>query len=126
MIPNSNHFLDEYTTNEPAALELGCVVNDIRHVIVCGHSDCKVHTVYLFSSNFVTYVFHGCASKAIKMIFLRDIKNNVYLRVPVCVSHRIKATKINFNAILHIGFWVFSGEFVSELIRFNRFKMAVV
>lgn len=26
---------------EPAALELGCVVNDIRHVIVCGHSDCK-------------------------------------------------------------------------------------
>jgi carbonic anhydrase len=26
---------------EPAALELGCVVNDIRHIIVCGHSDCK-------------------------------------------------------------------------------------
>lgn len=26
---------------ESAALELGCVVNDIRHVIVCGHSDCK-------------------------------------------------------------------------------------
>lgn len=26
---------------EPAALELGCVVNNIRHIIVCGHSDCK-------------------------------------------------------------------------------------
>lgn len=26
---------------ESAALELGCVINDIRHVIVCGHSDCK-------------------------------------------------------------------------------------
>ncbi|KAJ8974916.1 hypothetical protein NQ317_010199 [Molorchus minor] len=41
IIPHSQHFLDEFTTNEPAALELGCVVNDIRHIIVCGHSDCK-------------------------------------------------------------------------------------
>ncbi|VVC24333.1 Carbonic anhydrase [Cinara cedri] len=41
LIPHSQHFLDEYTTCEPAALELGCVHNDIRHVIVCGHSDCK-------------------------------------------------------------------------------------
>ncbi|XP_073985491.1 carbonic anhydrase beta isoform X1 [Rhodnius prolixus] len=41
VIPHSQHFLDEYTTNEPAALELGCVLNDIRHIIVCGHSDCK-------------------------------------------------------------------------------------
>ncbi|KAL1140576.1 hypothetical protein AAG570_000506 [Ranatra chinensis] len=41
VIPHSQHFLDEYTTNEPAALELGCIVNNIRHVIVCGHSDCK-------------------------------------------------------------------------------------
>lgn len=41
LIPHSQHFLDELTTNEPAALELGCVVNDIRHIIVCGHSDCK-------------------------------------------------------------------------------------
>ncbi|CAG9854951.1 unnamed protein product [Phyllotreta striolata] len=41
IIPHSQHFFDELTTNEPAALELGCVVNDIRHIIVCGHSDCK-------------------------------------------------------------------------------------
>ncbi|XP_065203731.1 beta carbonic anhydrase 1 isoform X2 [Planococcus citri] len=41
IIPHSQHFLDELTTNEPAALELACVVNDIRHIIVCGHSDCK-------------------------------------------------------------------------------------
>lgn len=41
VIPHSQHFMDELTTNEPAALELGCVVNDIRHIIVCGHSDCK-------------------------------------------------------------------------------------
>ncbi|CAG9771161.1 unnamed protein product [Ceutorhynchus assimilis] len=41
MVPHSQHFPDEQNTNEPAALELGCVVNDIRHIIVCGHSDCK-------------------------------------------------------------------------------------
>lgn len=41
IIPHSQHFLDELTTTEPAALELGCVVNDVRHIIVCGHSDCK-------------------------------------------------------------------------------------
>ncbi|XP_066603916.1 beta carbonic anhydrase 1 [Prorops nasuta] len=41
VVPHSQHFVDELTMCEPAALELGCVVNDIRHVIVCGHSDCK-------------------------------------------------------------------------------------
>ncbi|XP_049774055.1 beta carbonic anhydrase 1 [Schistocerca cancellata] len=41
VIPNSQNFPEEVTTTEPAALELGCVINDIRHVIVCGHSDCK-------------------------------------------------------------------------------------
>ncbi|XP_044743527.1 beta carbonic anhydrase 1 isoform X2 [Chrysoperla carnea] len=41
LIPHSQHFMDELTTNEPAALELGCIINDIRHIIVCGHSDCK-------------------------------------------------------------------------------------
>ncbi|KAL1491715.1 hypothetical protein ABEB36_012272 [Hypothenemus hampei] len=41
LVPHSQRFPDEQDTNEPAALELGCVVNDIRHIIVCGHSDCK-------------------------------------------------------------------------------------
>ncbi|KYM80890.1 Beta carbonic anhydrase 1 [Atta colombica] len=41
VIPHSHHFMDEFTMCEAAALELGCVVNDIRHIIVCGHSDCK-------------------------------------------------------------------------------------
>ncbi|XP_060518656.1 beta carbonic anhydrase 1 [Cylas formicarius] len=41
LVPHSQHFADEQNTNEPAALELGCVINDIRHIIVCGHSDCK-------------------------------------------------------------------------------------
>lgn len=51
LIPHSQHFLDEYTTCEPAALELGCVHNDIRHVIVCGHSDCKV----IYNNNIIYY-----------------------------------------------------------------------
>lgn len=40
-MPNAEHFQNEYYSCEPAALELSCVVNDIRHIIVCGHSDCK-------------------------------------------------------------------------------------
>lgn len=41
LVPHSQHFQDELSSCEPAGLELGCVVNDIRHIIVCGHSDCK-------------------------------------------------------------------------------------
>ncbi len=33
--------MEEPTSNEPAALELGCVINSVKHIIVCGHSDCK-------------------------------------------------------------------------------------
>lgn len=41
VIPHSQYFADEMTSCEPAAMELGCILNDIRHIIVCGHSDCK-------------------------------------------------------------------------------------
>lgn len=41
LVPHAEHFQDEYFSCEPAALELGCVVNNIKHIIVCGHSDCK-------------------------------------------------------------------------------------
>lgn len=41
LVPHSQFFQDEHYSCEPAGLELGCVVNDIRHIIVCGHSDCK-------------------------------------------------------------------------------------
>lgn len=42
MIPQSSSCGHNHITTEPAALELGCIVNNIKHVIVCGHSDCKV------------------------------------------------------------------------------------
>ncbi len=42
LIPHSKWFVAENTNTEPAALELGCIINNIKHVIVCGHSDCKV------------------------------------------------------------------------------------
>ncbi|XP_026323334.1 beta carbonic anhydrase 1 isoform X1 [Hyposmocoma kahamanoa] len=41
VIPHSEYFLDEMTSCEPAGLELACIINNIRHIIVCGHSDCK-------------------------------------------------------------------------------------
>lgn len=52
LIPHAQHFQDEFFTCEPAALELGCVINDIRHVIVCGHSDCKaMNLLYSLQEN---------------------------------------------------------------------------
>ncbi|XP_046548515.1 beta carbonic anhydrase 1-like [Haliotis rubra] len=41
LIPNAKHFSYESVTTEPGALELGCIINNIKHVVVCGHSDCK-------------------------------------------------------------------------------------
>lgn len=42
------HFGAEVSvTTEPAAIELGCVRGGIKHVVVCGHSDCKaMNTLY--------------------------------------------------------------------------------
>jgi len=41
LVPHSHLCDHEEITTEPAALELGCTVNGIKHIIVCGHSDCK-------------------------------------------------------------------------------------
>ncbi|XP_070542501.1 beta carbonic anhydrase 1-like [Ptychodera flava] len=41
LIPHASLFGSEGLNTEPAALELACIINDIRHVVVCGHSDCK-------------------------------------------------------------------------------------
>ena len=32
-------------TTVPGVLELGCIINDVKDVIVWGHSDCKVATL---------------------------------------------------------------------------------
>ena len=44
VVPHSDSLRENGVSTEAAALELGCVVNNIRHVVVCGHSDCKVRT----------------------------------------------------------------------------------
>ncbi|KAF2359995.1 Carbonic anhydrase [Trinorchestia longiramus] len=41
LVPHATLCGGEEITTEPAALELGCTINGIKHVIVCGHSDCK-------------------------------------------------------------------------------------
>lgn len=64
IIPHSHHFQDEYFSCEPAALELGCIVNSIRHVIVCGHSDCKAMNLLYTLKNpkLTTIVNFSCFS----------------------------------------------------------------
>jgi len=42
LVPHSRLYGIDSTTTEPAALELGVVVNNVKHIVVCGHSDCKV------------------------------------------------------------------------------------
>ena len=50
MIPHSNNYgpagYEVSVTTEPAALELAVKRGKINHVIVCGHSDCKVSTLH--------------------------------------------------------------------------------
>ncbi|XP_022254099.1 beta carbonic anhydrase 1-like isoform X2 [Limulus polyphemus] len=41
LVPSSNHQSMDFFSNEPAAMELACVLTGVRHVVICGHSDCK-------------------------------------------------------------------------------------
>ncbi|XP_070542589.1 beta carbonic anhydrase 1-like [Ptychodera flava] len=58
LIPHSSLFGSEGLNTESAALELACIINGIRHVVVCGHSDCKaMNTLYSLKDN--PYVDRG-------------------------------------------------------------------
>uniref|UniRef100_A0A7I4Z052 Carbonic anhydrase n=1 Tax=Haemonchus contortus TaxID=6289 RepID=A0A7I4Z052_HAECO len=59
MIPDAPHYgtsSDISVTTEPAALELAITRGGIRHIIVCGHSDCKamnlLHSLHQCPKNF--------------------------------------------------------------------------
>ena len=41
IMPHAKHFDPSNPFPEPAFLELGVEVVNIRHVVICGHSDCK-------------------------------------------------------------------------------------
>lgn len=60
LIPRANLYgqigSDVSVTTEPAAIELACVRGGIRHVVVCGHSDCKaMNTLYGLHENPKTF-----------------------------------------------------------------------
>ena len=48
MVRNAGNLIPHFSnchhtpSTEAGALELGCVINKIEYVTVCGHSDCKV------------------------------------------------------------------------------------
>lgn len=47
LIPHSKLFSRECISTVPVALEIGVVNNDVGHVFICGHSDCKaMHALY--------------------------------------------------------------------------------
>jgi len=41
MVPHSSLVSDQSVATEPAVFELACVLNNVKHVVICGHSDCK-------------------------------------------------------------------------------------
>jgi len=41
MMPHSSLVSAQAVATEPAVLELACHLNSVKHVVVCGHSDCK-------------------------------------------------------------------------------------
>jgi len=41
VVPHARNFNPSNPSPEPGVLELGVAVNNIRHVVICGHSDCK-------------------------------------------------------------------------------------
>jgi len=45
IMPHSKHFDPSNPYPEPGFLELGVSVNNIRHVVICGHSNCKAMEV---------------------------------------------------------------------------------
>ena len=44
-VPHAKQLSYESAATEPGALELGCTKEGINHVIVCGHSDCRVSLI---------------------------------------------------------------------------------
>ena len=48
LIPHAKTFTQEMPSTEPGALELGCIRSGVKHVVVCGHSDCKVSVYIVF------------------------------------------------------------------------------
>lgn len=52
LVPHSCLYDACHATTEPAVLELGCVTNNVSHVVICGHSDCKaINTLYKIKDN---------------------------------------------------------------------------
>lgn len=55
MVPHSSKVSPTAVATEPAVLELACVINTVKHVVVCGHSDCKaVNLLYNLHTDPVT------------------------------------------------------------------------
>ena len=69
VVPHRDILQGDAVSTEVAALELGCVVNNIRHVVVCGHSDCKVNTSCPVMDTSLSYPNRDCQWGANLFIF---------------------------------------------------------
>ncbi|KAH9514813.1 Beta carbonic anhydrase 1 [Bulinus truncatus] len=99
MVPHFDDYKSGKISSEGGGLELGCIRNKIRNVVVCGHSDCKAakalfeirdtcdHHKYLLESPLKTWVaLHG--SKTVvnfSKIYHEDdsLPNSYHLKQPL-------------------------------------------
>ncbi|KAK2171408.1 hypothetical protein NP493_1071g00027 [Ridgeia piscesae] len=73
-VPHSDTLRENATSTEAAALELGCCVNNIRHVVVCGHSDCKAMAALFASRDTVNETGGTPIAKWVKRHGLATVK----------------------------------------------------
>ena len=78
LIPCVHDFNYHTATTEGGALELGCIRNNVRHVVVCGHSDCKVCIGYFheYIKYYISLLFFKiCATKKVQtsLLYLNKI-----------------------------------------------------
>ena len=66
MITHSDQQSPTTVTNAAGELEMACLVANVRHIIVCGHSDCKVWTA--------CFIYSYCNQSLQKLFATKDWK----------------------------------------------------
>ena len=83
-MPHSKHFDPSNPYPEPGFLELGVSVNNIRHVVICGHSNCKAMEVLLSLKNQVSDIkLSELRDEPIKAWLLKYVESNHFKIVEV-------------------------------------------
>merc|ERR1719225_1157864 len=80
ILPHAKDFDPSNPSAEAGFLELGVSVNNIRHVVICGHSNCKAMEVLLSLKNQVSDIkLSELRKEPIKAWLLKYVSNSSLL-----------------------------------------------